>query len=79
MNIKLPSGYVPLELPQDAKFECKIASYSIEYKYSNGTITAKRIEKNKVDTVDPGDYKEYKDYVNKTIEKDLTQILLKKK
>jgi tetratricopeptide (TPR) repeat protein len=79
MSIKLPAGYVPLELPQNAKFDCKISSYSIEYKYSNGVITAKRIANNHVDVITPEDYKEYKDYVNKTIEKDLTQILLKKK
>jgi hypothetical protein len=79
MNIKLPAGYVPVELPQNAKIDCKIASYSIEYKYSNGIITAKRTEKNILDVITPEDYKEYKDYINKTIEKDLTQILLKKK
>jgi hypothetical protein len=44
MNVKLPPGYVPVEMPQDAKFDCKIASYSIEYKYADGIITAKRIE-----------------------------------
>lgn len=79
MTIKLPSGYEPVELPQNAALDCKVASYSIEYKYSGGIITAKRVEKNKIDVVNPEDYKEYKDFVNKTIEKDITQILLKKK
>jgi hypothetical protein len=79
MNIKLPAGYVPVELPQNTKLDCKISSYSIEYKYANGIITAKRTQTNKLDVITTGDYKEYKDYVNKTIEKDLTQILLKKR
>jgi hypothetical protein len=79
MSIKLPAGYTPVELPQDAKLDCKIASYSIEFKYSDGIITAKRVAINKIDSISPEDYKEYKDYVNKTIENDLTQILLKKK
>lgn len=78
MSIKLPADYEPVELPQTAKFECKNASYSIEYKYSGGMITARRITTNKTDSINPEDYKEYKDYVNQTIEKDLTQILLKK-
>jgi predicted Zn-dependent protease/transglutaminase-like putative cysteine protease len=79
MSIKLPAGYTPVELPQDVKLDCKIASYSIEFKYSDGIITAKRVAINKIDSISPEDYKEYKDYVNKTIENDLTQILLKKK
>jgi predicted Zn-dependent protease/transglutaminase-like putative cysteine protease len=78
MSIKLPPGYSPVELPQDTKLDCKIASYTIDYKYSNGIITAKRVKINKSDIVSPEDYKEYKDYVNKTIENDQTQILLKK-
>ena len=78
MNIKLPQGYVPVELPQDLNLDCKIASYSITYKFSDGVITATRTERNKIDTISPEDYKVYKDFVNKTIEKDLTQILLKK-
>ena len=79
MTIKLPAGYEPVELPQNTDLDCKIASYSIEYKYSDGVINPVRIMKNKIDAVSPEDYKEYKDFVNKVIEKDLTQILLKKK
>jgi hypothetical protein len=78
IKIKLPPGYTPVELPQNAKLDCKNASYSIEYKYSDGMITAERVKINKNQSVSPEDYKEYKDYVNKTIENDLTQILLKK-
>ena len=63
MNIKLPAGYAPVELPQDAKLDCKFASYSIDYKYSGGIITARRIENNKADVITPEDYKEYKDYI----------------
>jgi hypothetical protein len=78
LKIKLPDGYVPLEMPKDVNLKCKEADYSVEYNFSNGIITATRSMKNLRDVVNPKDYKSFKDFINKVISSDLTQILLKK-
>jgi len=78
INIKLPAGYAPLEMPKNINLDCKEAKYSVEYKFEYGSITATRIMKNLSDIVNPEDYKSYKDFINKVISSDFTQILLKK-
>ncbi len=78
LKIKLPSGYIPVEVPKDVSLDCKAASYKVEYKFSDGFVIAKRSMTNKSDVVYPQDYKDYKEFMNKVISSDLTQILLKK-
>ncbi len=78
ITIKLPTGYFPLEMPKNVSLECKEAKYSVEYKLVNGIITATRIMSNLNDIINPEDYKSYNDFINKVINSDKTQILLKK-
>lgn len=79
MKIKLPGSYSPLEIPKNVNLECKSALYSVIYNYSDGVLSATRTFIDKTNVIPAADYKEYKDFMNKIINSDMTQILLKGK
>lgn len=76
--INLPKGYKPVEIPKSTEIDCKTAKYSIKFSYNNGVLTAQRSLQNKEEVVKIEEYNQYKDFLNKIIEKESTQILLQK-
>ncbi len=79
LTVKLPEGYIPLELPKSDEFDCDIASYKVTYSSHDGILKAERKFVTKKNVVTPEEYKAFKDFMSKVYDKDMTQILLKNK
>jgi tetratricopeptide (TPR) repeat protein len=79
INIKLPEGYTPVELPESFSTSCMGGKYSISFGFKAGVLSAKRSVQYANQEISPAQYADYKAYCNKIIDAESTQILLKKK
>jgi len=79
MEIKLPTGYEPLELTGQASFTSAVADYVATYSYADGSIKARRQMINRKAVVTPEEYVEFKKFYNNVVKEDARQILLKRK
>jgi hypothetical protein len=77
MEIKLPEGFDPVEIPDNLTISCPNAECRISFILKPGKIIAEREFKLLDKTVTTENYKAYKDFYNKIIEKENNQILLK--
>ena len=79
INIKLIEGFEPVEIPENVSLSCSVADFYINYEYNNGIVTAERFFKRKKTTVEPDEYAAFREFYNKVMEKEASQILLKRK
>ncbi|HVK37197.1 MAG TPA: DUF3857 domain-containing protein [Candidatus Kapabacteria bacterium] len=77
IEIALPAGVVPVELPAKQELSTPIAEYSISYTVSGRTLTAMRRYIYKKGIVVPEEYDRYKSFYNSVVKEDSRQILLK--
>jgi hypothetical protein len=77
IEVLMPSGYEPLELPENISLSCDDASCKIRFELINGKIVASREYKFINRIIAPDKYISYKEFYNKVIENEKTQILLK--
>lgn len=77
IEIELPKGYEPVELPENISLSCNNASCSITYEIKNGIIKANREFRLLNRSVTSENYASYKEFYNKVMETENVQILLK--
>jgi cytochrome c-type biogenesis protein CcmH/NrfG/transglutaminase-like putative cysteine protease len=77
VEIHLPQGYQPIDLPKGAQFHSAVADYSLNYTVSGDKIVARRRLVNKKAIVSTEDYPEFKLFYNNVVKEDMRQILLK--
>jgi tetratricopeptide (TPR) repeat protein len=82
INVLLPAGYEPVELPAPINLSHKTAEYSYALKSEKqGNMTILKATRRfiqKMTYVEPQDYQEFKEFYNKAVKEDRRQILLKK-
>jgi len=77
IEVLMPGGYEPLELPENISLSCDNASCKIKFELINGKIVASREYKFINRIITPEKYISYKEFYNKVMENEKTQILLK--
>lgn len=77
IELKMPGGYEPLELPENISLSCRDASCTITFELINGKIVASRDYKLLSRIVTPENYISFKEFYNKVMESEQSQILLR--
>ncbi|HLP05459.1 MAG TPA: DUF3857 domain-containing protein [Paludibacter sp.] len=78
MVIELQQGRKLAEIPQNLKFECSIASYSLKFETNvPGKLVVTRHFERKADQITPQDYASFRDFLNKVCEADSKQYAFK--
>ncbi|MGH7493940.1 MAG: transglutaminase domain-containing protein [bacterium] len=77
IEMRLPVGYVPVELSTAERLTCAIADYSLHLSYANGIITGERRLINKKSEVSTAEYAEFKEFWNSVMKQDDKQVLLR--
>ncbi|MBM3263800.1 MAG: DUF3857 domain-containing protein [candidate division Zixibacteria bacterium] len=78
LTVALPPGFVPMELPPDVRLSSPRADYTVEYRYVEGTLSARRLLVIRHPDVAPEDYPAFKTFYNTLVKEDSRQILLRK-
>jgi cytochrome c-type biogenesis protein CcmH/NrfG len=78
IEMALPAGYAPVDLPPSVKLTSAFADYAVNYSFAAGRLNAKRELVVKKTVVPPEAYAEFKKFYNSIVKEDARQILLKK-
>ncbi len=78
IELKLPQGFSPVDLPEKISLHCKVADFKMTFKFSDGVIRAKRTLIHKKGIIEIKEYAEFKKFYNAVMAEDNRQILLKK-
>ncbi|MBK9246788.1 MAG: DUF3857 domain-containing protein [Ignavibacteria bacterium] len=79
MQITLPAGYEPLDVPKPKLLTSSIADYSITYSFVDSVLKAKRTFIHKKSFIEPNEYEEFKKFYNAAVKEDAKQILIRQK
>jgi tetratricopeptide (TPR) repeat protein len=79
IEIKVPQGYQPVDLPKGVSLKSPVAEYSLKYSFSGEKLIAQRRYINKKLVVSTDEYPEFKGFYNSVVKEDTRQILLKRK
>jgi tetratricopeptide (TPR) repeat protein len=79
VEITLPAGYTPVDLPKPIHLSSPVADYSMSYTFANGKLLAQRQFVNKKEVVEISEYSQFKSFFNSVVKEDTRQILFKKK
>ncbi len=79
VEIVLPAGFRPVDLPKPVKLSSPIADYTMQYTFADGKLVAQRRFINKKEVVETSEYPEFKSFFNNVVKEDARQILFKKK
>jgi len=79
MQIKLPPGYEPLDIPKPKILTSPIADYSVSYSFEDGVLKAKRTFIHKKSFIETIQYEEFKKFYNAAVKEDAKQILIRQK
>lgn len=78
MTIELPQGKKLAEIPQNQKFDCPIASYSLVFDTKNAAkIIVTRYFERKADRIETKDYSAFREFLNNVSEADSKQYAFK--
>src|SRR5215510_3478290 len=79
IEIKLPSGFEPVEPMKEVRVESPVADYSVKLEFANGVIKGRRELVNKKMVVSFDEYPEFKKFYAAVVKEDQRVILLKGK
>lgn len=79
MQINLPPGYEPLDVPKPRKLTSSIADYSVTYSFESGVLKATRTFIHKKSLIETNQYEEFKKFYNAAVKEDAKQILIREK
>jgi hypothetical protein len=79
IEIQLPTGYRPVDLPKPVRLSSPVAEYTMKYAFVNGKLQAQRQFINKKEIVETAEYPTFKTFFNDVVKEDARQILFKKK
>lgn len=78
IEVKLPAGYAPMDLPNVVEYASPIGDYSVRYSFVAGALNGRRVLINRKSVVSPEEYADFKKFYNNVVKEDSRQILLKK-
>ncbi len=78
IEIILPNGYTPVDLPAPSRISSGAGDYSLEFSLKGNTLKAKRRYVYMSSYVSVDEYERYKKFYNRIVKDDSRQILLKK-
>lgn len=79
VEITLPQGYKPVDLPKPIHLTSPIADYTMKYTFANGKLLAQRQFVNRRDMVEVPEYAAFKTFFNSVVKEDTRQLLFTKK
>ncbi|MBN1326939.1 MAG: DUF3857 domain-containing protein, partial [Candidatus Cloacimonetes bacterium] len=76
INVNLPSGWMPLELPGTISYSCPNAEYNIKLVYEDGVISGERNLIFNSKHISPEEYPLFREFYHNVVKADQTKILL---
>ena len=76
INLNLPAGYSPLELPEDVMIKSDFGTYALSFTYREGGMQIKRKQHFSKKIISVEDYPAFKAFYNQMVEADDTKFII---